>query len=74
VVYGGPVPPPILPKETSEVLGNRITHGAHHIDYIFQSKTAAHLTLKSVQIYNTADANGIMPSDHQPVLAVFQVQ
>jgi endonuclease/exonuclease/phosphatase family metal-dependent hydrolase len=61
-------------KTAGTALGNGITHGSHQIDYIFQSKTAAHLTLKSVQIFNTADANGIMPSDHQPVLAVFQVQ
>ena len=61
-------------KAAGTAIGNGITHGAHQIDYIFQSKTATHLTLKSVQIYNTADANGIMPSDHQPVLAVFQVR
>jgi endonuclease/exonuclease/phosphatase family metal-dependent hydrolase len=61
-------------KAAGTAIGNGITHGAHEIDYIFQSKTATHLMLKSVQIYNTADANGIMPSDHQPVLAVFQVQ
>jgi endonuclease/exonuclease/phosphatase family metal-dependent hydrolase len=61
-------------KAAGTALGNGITHGAHQIDYIFQSKTATHLTLKSVQIFNTADANGIMPSDHQPVLAVFQVR
>jgi endonuclease/exonuclease/phosphatase family metal-dependent hydrolase len=61
-------------KAAGAAIGNGITHGSHQIDYIFQSKTATHLTLKSVQIFNTADANGIMPSDHQPVLAVFQVQ
>ena len=55
-------------------IGNGITHGSHQIDYIFLSKGAAHTTLKSVQIFATADANGIMPSDHQPVLAVFDVQ
>jgi len=54
--------------------GNGITHGSHQIDYIFQSKGATNLKLKSVQIYNTADANGVMPSDHQPILAVFGIQ
>jgi endonuclease/exonuclease/phosphatase family metal-dependent hydrolase len=54
--------------------GNGITHGSHQIDYIFQSKGATNLKLKSVTIYNTADANGVMPSDHQPVLAVFGIQ
>jgi hypothetical protein len=31
-------------------------------------------TVMIQQIYNTADANGVMPSDHQPVLAVFEVR
>jgi endonuclease/exonuclease/phosphatase family metal-dependent hydrolase len=61
-------------RAAGTAIGNGITHGSHQIDYIFQSKTATHVTLKTVQIYNTANANGIMPSDHQPVLAVFQVQ
>jgi endonuclease/exonuclease/phosphatase family metal-dependent hydrolase len=55
-------------------IGNGITHGTHRIDYIFQSKDAANLTLVSQQIYATADANGVTPSDHEPVLAVFEVR
>lgn len=55
-------------------IGNGITHGSHRIDYIFQSKGAANLVLVSQQIYNTADANGVRPSDHEPVLAVFEVR
>jgi endonuclease/exonuclease/phosphatase family metal-dependent hydrolase len=55
-------------------VGNGITHGRHQIDYIFQSKGATALTLKSSTIYNTADANGVMPSDHNPILAVFEVK
>jgi endonuclease/exonuclease/phosphatase family metal-dependent hydrolase len=55
-------------------IGNGITHGSHRIDYIFQSKTAVNLTLVSEQIYATADANGVMPSDHEPVVAVFEVK
>ena len=35
---------------------------------------AAYLTVAHMQIFNTADANGVMPSDHNPVLAVFQVK
>ena len=61
-------------KAAGTAIGNGITHGSHQIDYIFQSKGATHLALTSVQIYNTADASGIMPSDHQPVLAVFEVR
>jgi endonuclease/exonuclease/phosphatase family metal-dependent hydrolase len=61
-------------KALGTATGNGITHGSHQIDYIFQSKTAAHLTLVSEQIYATADASGVMPSDHEPVLAVFEVK
>jgi endonuclease/exonuclease/phosphatase family metal-dependent hydrolase len=55
-------------------IGNGITHGSHRIDYIFYSKGATQLALKSVQIYNTADAKGVRPSDHEPILAVFEVR
>jgi endonuclease/exonuclease/phosphatase (EEP) superfamily protein YafD len=68
-----------------------ITHGAHRIDYIFQSKDATALTLKSVQTFDTSDhsgekcvvsgaatcyanSTGIDPSDHRPVLAMFEVR
>jgi endonuclease/exonuclease/phosphatase family metal-dependent hydrolase len=55
-------------------VGNGITHGSHRIDYIFKSKSAAFLNLVSVQTFNTADAKGVRPSDHEPVLAVFEVR
>jgi exonuclease III len=55
-------------------MGNGITHGSHRIDYIFVSKGAPNLTLVSSQIYATADGNGVEPSDHEPVLAVFRVR
>ena len=54
--------------------GNGITHGSHRIDYIVQSKTASHLTLVRSQIHATADADGVTPSDHEPVLAVVEVR
>jgi endonuclease/exonuclease/phosphatase family metal-dependent hydrolase len=43
------------------------------IDYVLYSRYEAHLTLKSVQVVDTRDANGYMPSDHRPLLAVFTV-
>jgi endonuclease/exonuclease/phosphatase family metal-dependent hydrolase len=55
-------------------VGNGITHGTHRIDYVFQSKGATNLKLVSQQIFNTADANGVRPSDHEPVLVVFEVK
>ena len=44
------------------------------IDYIFYSRQEQHLTLKRLQVVDTRDANGVMPSDHRPVLAEFLVQ
>ncbi len=44
------------------------------IDYIFYSKGSSNLTVKSSQVYDTRDANGVMPSDHRPVLTTFIVQ
>ena len=61
-------------KALGTAIGNGITHGSHQIDYIFYSKSASHLTLVSSQIYKTADANGVTPSDHEPILAVFEVR
>ena len=44
------------------------------IDYVLYSRGEANLTLKSVQVIDTRDAHGVMPSDHRPLLAIFQVQ
>jgi endonuclease/exonuclease/phosphatase family metal-dependent hydrolase len=44
------------------------------IDYIFHSKQSGNLTVKSSQVYDTRDANGVMPSDHRPVLTTFIVK
>lgn len=44
------------------------------IDYIFYSKASPNLAVKSSQVYDTRDANGVMPSDHRPVLTTFIVK
>jgi endonuclease/exonuclease/phosphatase family metal-dependent hydrolase len=44
------------------------------IDYIFYSKQSSALSTKSSQVYDTRDSNGVMPSDHRPVLTVFNVR
>jgi endonuclease/exonuclease/phosphatase family metal-dependent hydrolase len=44
------------------------------IDYIFYSKGASSLSVKSSQVVDTRDASGVMPSDHRPVLTVFSVR
>ena len=41
------------------------------IDYIWYSHAASGLVLKSAQVYDTRDANGVMPSDHRPLVTVF---
>jgi endonuclease/exonuclease/phosphatase family metal-dependent hydrolase len=44
------------------------------IDYIYYSKGATALNLQSSQVFDVRDANGVMPSDHRPVLSVFTVK
>jgi endonuclease/exonuclease/phosphatase family metal-dependent hydrolase len=44
------------------------------IDYIFYSKGSTNLFVKSAQVYDTRDANGVMPSDHRPLVTVFEVR
>jgi endonuclease/exonuclease/phosphatase family metal-dependent hydrolase/regulation of enolase protein 1 (concanavalin A-like superfamily) len=43
------------------------------IDYIFYSRNATALTLRSAQVYDTRDWNGYMPSDHKPLVVTFDV-
>jgi endonuclease/exonuclease/phosphatase family metal-dependent hydrolase len=54
--------------------GNNGETKSGRIDYIFYSKSAANLVVKSSQVYDTRDANGVMPSDHRPVLTTFEVR
>jgi endonuclease/exonuclease/phosphatase family metal-dependent hydrolase len=44
------------------------------IDYVFYSKLATRLKLKAARVFDTRDANGVMPSDHRPVMATFEVR
>ncbi|MCU1382460.1 MAG: Endonuclease/Exonuclease/phosphatase family protein [Acidobacteria bacterium] len=44
------------------------------IDYMFTSTTAASLTLKSAQVFDTRDAKGVMPSDHRPLMVIYGVK
>jgi endonuclease/exonuclease/phosphatase family metal-dependent hydrolase len=43
------------------------------IDYIYFSHGST-LQLKSSQVFDVRDANGVMPSDHRPVMSIFAVQ
>jgi endonuclease/exonuclease/phosphatase family metal-dependent hydrolase len=51
--------------------GSGATHGTSRFDYVFYSKVAA-LSLTSVKVPD-ARVNGVQPSDHDPVVAVFSV-
>ena len=51
--------------------GTGNTHGGSRFDYVFYSRVSA-LTLKSVTVPDTR-INGVYPSDHHPVVAVFEV-
>jgi endonuclease/exonuclease/phosphatase family metal-dependent hydrolase len=44
------------------------------IDYVFYSKSASRLSLKSAQVVDTRDSSGDMPSDHKPLIVTFTVQ
>jgi endonuclease/exonuclease/phosphatase family metal-dependent hydrolase len=52
--------------------GTGATHGASRFDYVFSSKLAT-LALQSVNVPDTG-VNGVYPSDHDPVIAVFSVK
>ena len=43
------------------------------IDYVWFAKSASKLVIKGAQVFDTRDGNGVMPSDHRPVMATFQV-
>jgi endonuclease/exonuclease/phosphatase family metal-dependent hydrolase len=44
------------------------------IDYVFTSKGASWLVLKSAQIFDTRNSNGVMASDHKPMLVTYDVK
>lgn len=44
------------------------------IDYVFTSKGATNLVLKSAEVMDTRDAYGKMPSDHKPMMVVYSVK
>jgi endonuclease/exonuclease/phosphatase family metal-dependent hydrolase len=44
------------------------------IDFVFTSKQATVLKPTHVEVVDTRDAKGVMPSDHRPILSVFTVK
>jgi endonuclease/exonuclease/phosphatase family metal-dependent hydrolase len=43
------------------------------IDYVFYSKQASRLKLRRAQVFDIRDSRGVMPSDHRPLMATFDV-
>ena len=44
------------------------------IDYVWYSRSASRLVLKGARVFDTRDSSGVMPSDHRPVMATFDVK
>ncbi len=44
------------------------------IDYVFYSKGATKLKLKEARVFDMRDSKGVMPSDHRPIMATFDVK
>lgn len=44
------------------------------IDYAFYSKGATRMKLKKAQVFDTRDSSGVMPSDHRPLMATYEVK
>ncbi len=44
------------------------------IDYVFYSKQASRLKLKRAQVFDIRVSKGVMPSDHRPLMATFDVK
>jgi endonuclease/exonuclease/phosphatase family metal-dependent hydrolase len=44
------------------------------IDYVWYSKGATRLKLKQAQVFDTRNSSGVMPSDHRPLMATYEVR
>ena len=44
------------------------------IDYVCHSKGATRLKLKKVQVFDVRNSSGVMPSDHRPLMATYEVR
>jgi endonuclease/exonuclease/phosphatase family metal-dependent hydrolase len=55
--------------------GNSAGNTRHsRIDFIYYSHNAKSLTLKSSQVFDTRDADGVAPSDHKPLMSIFSMK
>jgi endonuclease/exonuclease/phosphatase family metal-dependent hydrolase len=54
--------------------GNTGQTRSSRIDYIYFSRGASFLSLKSSQVFDVRDSKGVMPSDHRPLMSIFTVE
>jgi endonuclease/exonuclease/phosphatase family metal-dependent hydrolase len=53
------------------------TNGAtrnNRIDYLYLSHGATRTTIQGAQVFDVRDASGVQPSDHRPLLGIFEVK
>ena len=68
--------------KSAKALGTAINYSGNcdgctrnsRIDFVFTSKSASWLVLKSAQIFDTRNSYGVMASDHKPLLVVYDVK
>jgi endonuclease/exonuclease/phosphatase family metal-dependent hydrolase len=44
------------------------------IDYVWHSENASRLKLKQVRVFDVRNSSGVMPSDHRPLMATYEVK
>jgi endonuclease/exonuclease/phosphatase family metal-dependent hydrolase len=44
------------------------------IDYIWHSENASRLRLRQVRVFDVRNSSGVMPSDHRPLMATYEVR
>jgi endonuclease/exonuclease/phosphatase family metal-dependent hydrolase len=44
------------------------------IDYVFLSHGASLTTIRGAQVFDLRNSSGVMPSDHRPLLGIFEVR
>jgi endonuclease/exonuclease/phosphatase family metal-dependent hydrolase len=49
------------------------TFKSYRIDHVFTSKSASFLRLRSAEVVDTRDADGVRPADHKPLLVTYSV-
>lgn len=44
------------------------------IDYLWLSRGASDMVIKGAQVFDLRDSKGVMPSDHRPVMGIYEVR